>query len=76
MTKEQINLVLENVRSWPRQDQEELAEIAREIEAQRSGVRTMTDDERAAVANALQGPLVTADEVEQFWKSRGDTHKQ
>jgi hypothetical protein len=25
MTKEQIDLVLENVRSWPRQDQEELA---------------------------------------------------
>jgi hypothetical protein len=32
MNKEQINAVLERVRSWPPQDQEELVEIAREIE--------------------------------------------
>ena len=36
MTKEQINAVLESVRSWPVEDQEELIEIAREIEARRS----------------------------------------
>jgi hypothetical protein len=32
MTKEQINAVLETVRSWPQEDQEELVEVAREIE--------------------------------------------
>ena len=32
MTKEEINAILERVRSWPEEDQEELAEIAREIE--------------------------------------------
>ena len=36
MTKEQIDAVLEGVRSWPSEDQEELAEIAREIEARRT----------------------------------------
>ena len=49
MTKEQIYAVLENVRSWPQEDQEELADIAREIEARRKGVYVMDDEERAAV---------------------------
>ena len=35
MTRQQIEIVLENVRSWPQEDQEELVEIAREIEARR-----------------------------------------
>ena len=71
MTKEQIDAVLGNVRSWPRQDQEELAELAREIEARRSGVYVMTDDERAAVAEARASRLVPEEEVAEFWKSRG-----
>jgi hypothetical protein len=37
MTKEQINAVLEGVLSWPEEDQEELIEVAREIEARRTG---------------------------------------
>ena len=35
------------------EDQEELAEYAREIEARRTGVYTMSDDERAAVGKGL-----------------------
>ena len=49
MTKEQINAVLEGVRSWPQEDQEELAELAREIEARRTGVYVLSEDERAAI---------------------------
>jgi hypothetical protein len=71
MTKEQIEAVLENVRSWPAPDQEELAEVAREIEARRGGIYRMTDEERAAVAKAKQGPLASDDEVEAFWNARG-----
>ena len=44
--------ILEKVLSWPEEDQEELAEIAREIEARRTGVYVLTDDERAAIAEA------------------------
>ena len=33
MTREQIDSVLERVRSWPQEDQEELADLVREIEA-------------------------------------------
>lgn len=71
MTKEQIEAVLEGVRSWPRQDQEELAEAAREIVARRTGIYVMTDDERAAVSGAREGRLASDDEVTAFWKSRG-----
>ena len=38
MTKAEIDAVLESVRSWPPEDQEELIEIAREIEARRTGI--------------------------------------
>ena len=72
MTKEQINAVLESVRSWPQQDQEELVELAREIEARRSGVYVMSDEERAAVQEGLdqarRGEFVPDDEMNAFWK--------
>jgi len=45
--------VLEHAATWPREDQEELAEFAREIEARRTGVYTMSDDERIAVGRGL-----------------------
>ncbi|UPK04439.1 hypothetical protein [Bradyrhizobium sp. 170] len=45
--------VIEHAETWPVEDQEELAEYAREIEARRTGVYTMSDDERAAVRKGL-----------------------
>jgi len=67
MTKEQFNAVLEAVRSWPEEDQQELAEYAREIEARRTGVYVMSDEERAAVrrglAEADRGNFVSDDVV-------------
>jgi hypothetical protein len=39
--------------TWPEEDQQELAEYAREIEARRTGVYMMSDDERAAVRRGL-----------------------
>jgi predicted transcriptional regulator len=65
MTK-MLRDVLAHAETWPREDQEELAEFAREIEARRTGVYTMSDDERAAVTKGLaeadQGKFVS-DEV-------------
>lgn len=75
MTRAQIDAVLENVRSWPLEDQEQLAEIAREIEARRKGVYVMTDEERAAVRVGLEqarrGEFVPAEEMDTFWKRIG-----
>lgn len=63
--------VLENVRSWPDEDLEELAEVAREIEARRSGVYVLSDDERAAIEEAERGGLASDEEVKGFWKRQG-----
>ena len=58
--------VLDQAETWPQQDQEELAEYAREIQARRTGAYIMNDEERAAVrrglAQADRGEFV-ADEV-------------
>jgi predicted transcriptional regulator len=45
--------VIEHAATWPEEDLEELAEYAREIEARRTGIYTMSDDERAAVRKGL-----------------------
>jgi hypothetical protein len=68
-----VKSILERVASWPAEDQEELTELAREIEARRSGVYRLSDEERAAVDAARRGPLASDDEVEAFWKRRGVT---
>jgi hypothetical protein len=71
MTKEQINAVLESVRSWPQQDQEELADLAREIEARRTGVYTMTDEERAACVKAWNRRNVESSCPTMTWRHSG-----
>jgi len=75
MTKKQINAVFESVRSWPNDDQEELIELAREIEARRTGVYVMNEEERAAVREGLEqarrGEFVSDDEMDAFWKKIG-----
>ena len=64
--------LLERVQSWPEEDQEELAEIAREIEARRSGVYRLSDDERAAVRAGLEaarrGEFASEEEIEEFYQ--------
>jgi predicted transcriptional regulator len=75
MTKQEINAVLEGVRSWPQEDQEELAELAREIKARRTGVYVMNDEERAAVRRGLdeaaRGEFIPDEEMNAFWKKFG-----
>ena len=66
-----VKSILERVASWPAEDQEELSELARGIEARRSGVYRLSDDDRAAIDAARRGPLASDDEVEAFWKRRG-----
>ncbi len=65
-----VKTILERVASWPTEDQEELSELARDIEARRSGVYRLSDDERAAIDAARRGPLASDDEVEAVWKRR------
>ena len=63
--------LLEQVQSWPQEDQEELAEVAREIESRRSGVYRLSDEERAAVRAGMdaarRGDFVPDLEMEEFY---------
>jgi hypothetical protein len=67
--------LLDRVSSWPAEDIQELEDYARVIEARRTGVYTMSEEERAAVMRGLEqaqrGEFVSAEEVETFWKRCG-----
>ena len=67
--------VIKNAEHWPREDQEELAEYAREIEARRTGTYVMSDAERAAVreglAQADRGEFVSDEDIAKADKRRG-----
>ena len=75
MSKEQIKSVLESVHSWPIEDQEELIELAREIEARRTHLYVMNDEERMAVREGLEqarrGEFASDEEMDAFWKKIG-----
>jgi predicted transcriptional regulator len=68
--------ILEKVETWPQEDQDELAEYARDIEARRAGVYYATPDELAAIDEGLaeldRGEIASEAEVEAaFAKFRG-----
>jgi hypothetical protein len=60
--------LLEQVESWPLEDQEELAEFVREIEARRTGSYRATPEELAAIDEALgqvaRGEVASKEDVE------------
>jgi hypothetical protein len=60
--------LLEQVETWPREDQEELAEYAREISARRTGVYHASSEELQAIDEALgqvaRGEVASKEEVE------------
>ena len=45
--------LLEQVQSWPEEEQDELAEYARDIEARRTGLYRATADELQAIDEAI-----------------------
>jgi hypothetical protein len=61
--------IMERIESWPEEDQEELAEIARKIEARRTGVYTATTDELRTLDDAERSGIATEDEVEAAFRS-------
>ena len=68
MTRDQIEAVLEAVRAWPPEDQDELAEIARDIAARRSGVYHATAEELKAIDEADASGVVS-DELEAAFRT-------
>jgi hypothetical protein len=47
--------LLKQIASWPEADQQEIAEVAREIESPRTGLYRLSDAERAAVREGIEG---------------------
>ena len=61
--------LLERVKSWPPEDQEELAEYAREIEARRTGVYRATPEELQVIDEAEHSDVATQQEVEAAFRT-------
>lgn len=68
--------LLEQAASWPAEDQEELAEVAREIESRRTGLYRLSDDGRTAVRQGMDaarnGDFAPQDEMEEFYRLHRD----
>jgi hypothetical protein len=63
--------ILRRIENWPQEDQEELVEVAREIEARRTGVYVLSDAERAALEEALRSDVASEEEVAAFRRRHG-----
>ena len=63
--------ILDRVENWPEEDQEELAEMARAIEARRTGVYVLNDEEKAAIDAARRSGLASDEQIAAFWKRVG-----
>jgi hypothetical protein len=53
MTTKTFKDVMDHAATWAREDQEELAEYAREIDPRRTGLYTLSDEERISVEKGL-----------------------
>ena len=64
--------LLEQVQSWPEADQEELADVAREIESRRTGIYRLSDNERTAVRAGMdaasRGDFAPDEEIEALYR--------
>lgn len=67
MTKDQIDAVLDRVRTWPLRRQEDAVHVLLRMEAAGTEVYVLSDDERAAVeegmVQARRGEFATDEEV-------------
>jgi len=75
MTKKEIDAVLDRVRAWPKERQEDLARIALQLEAQDSEMEPEDDETRAAIAEGLaqakRRQLASERRVKEVWKKFG-----
>jgi hypothetical protein len=70
-----LQKLLPAIESWPDEDQEALAEAAREIQALRTGVYALSPGEDAAVAEGLlqaeRGEFADDARIRALWKRAG-----
>ena len=77
MTAKDIEAVLERVRQWPKERQEDAAEVLLEIERQDTSRYRLTDAQAKEVAHIQRdiregrGTFATDEEMAALWKSCG-----
>ena len=77
MTAKDLETVLERVRRWPRERQEDAAEVLLEIERQDTSRYRLTDEQAKEVAHIQRGvregrgTFATDDQMAALWKSCG-----
>ena len=64
-----IKELLQHVASWPEEDQEELAAVARDIEARRTGVYRATPEELKSLDDADRSGIASEQDVEAAFRS-------
>jgi hypothetical protein len=64
MTKQQLKEIFDRIPSWPQDRQDELAEIALEIEAEMTGAYHASSEELEAIDDGLEGEAASEAEVE------------
>jgi hypothetical protein len=64
-----IKELMQHVASWPQEDQEELADLARDIEARRTGVYRATAEELKALDDADRSGIASEQDVEAAFRS-------
>jgi hypothetical protein len=69
VTKEQFSTLLEAVRSWPEEDQEEFIKAAREIEARRVGSYRAAPEELQAIDESDRSGVAIDRDVEAAFKT-------
>ncbi len=64
-----IKELLQHVASWPRENQEELVEVARDIAARRTGVYRATAEELKALDDADRSGIASEQDVAAAFRS-------
>jgi hypothetical protein len=71
MSRNDKNLI-KQIASWPEADQQEITEVAREIESRRTGIYRLSDAERVAVREGIDaaevGHFAPEDEMEEYYR--------
>jgi hypothetical protein len=72
MTKEQIESVLDRVRTWPNSRQEDAVQVLLAMEEQEAGIYKLSDEERADIREALDeisdGQVASEKEIEAVFR--------
>ncbi len=73
MTREMIEAVLDRVRTWPLERQEEAARLLLELEGEDTAIYHLDDEERADIRAAVEedarGEVASEEEVQETFRS-------